>query len=98
MSDWDDRRFSPFPVRTGVAYSPENHPACIISTGTRGIIREMVKKKMFDVLITTCGTLDHDLARIWKHYYHGHFLMDDRELLKKGINRLGNVLVPNECI
>ena len=71
-------------------------PACIIATGTRGIIKEMIRKKMFDVLITTCGTLDHDLARIWKNYYHGHFLMDDKELLKKGINRLGNVLVPNE--
>lgn len=71
-------------------------PACIIATGTRGIIKEMIRKKMFDVLITTCGTLDHDLARIWKDYYHGDFLMDDRELLKKGINRLGNILVPNE--
>jgi len=71
-------------------------PACIIATGTRGIIKEMVKRKLFDVLITTCGTLDHDLARIWKDYYHGSFLMDDKELRKKGINRLGNVLVPNE--
>lgn len=71
-------------------------PACIISTGTRGVIKEMVRRKLFDVLITTCGTLDHDLARVWKDYYHGRFLMDDRELYKKGINRLGNVLVPNE--
>jgi len=71
-------------------------PACIISTGTRGIIKEMVRRKLFDVLITTCGTLDHDLARVWKNYYHGSFLMDDKELYKKGINRLGNVLVPNE--
>jgi deoxyhypusine synthase len=71
-------------------------PACIISTGTRGIIKEMVKRKMFDVLITTCGTLDHDLARVWKDYYHGSFLMNDRELHKRGINRLGNILIPNE--
>ena len=71
-------------------------PACIIATGTRGIIKEMVKRKMFDVLITTCGTLDHDLARVWKDYYHGSFLMNDRELHKKGINRLGNILIPNE--
>ncbi len=71
-------------------------PACIIATGTRGIIKEMVKRKLFDVLITTCGTLDHDLARVWRDYYHGSFLMDDRELHKKEISRLGNVLVPNE--
>ncbi len=71
-------------------------PACIVATGTRGVIKEMVKRKLFDVLITTCGTLDHDLARVWKDYYHGDFLMNDKELHKKGINRLGNVLVPNE--
>ena len=71
-------------------------PACIIATGTRGIIKEMVKRKLFDVLITTCGTLDHDIARSWKDYYHGSFFADDRELHKKEINRLGNIFVPNE--
>jgi len=72
-------------------------PACIISTGTRGIIKELVKRKLVDVIITTCGTLDHDLARIWEDYYHGHFMFDDKELHKKGINRLGNIFIPNEC-
>ncbi len=71
-------------------------PACIIATGARGIIRDMVKKKMFDVIITTCGTLDHDIARTQKHYYHGDFNLDDAQLHKKGINRLGNILIPNE--
>ncbi len=71
-------------------------PADIIATGTRGVIRDMVKEKWFDVVITTCGTLDHDLARSFKDYYHGSFDMNDAELHKKGINRLVNVLVPNE--
>lgn len=71
-------------------------PAAMISTGTRGVIKDMVKHKLVDVVITTCGTLDHDLARTWKDYYHGSFLMDDKELHEKGINRLGNVLVPND--
>jgi len=71
-------------------------PACIVATGTRGVIKDMVKNKMVDVIITTCGTLDHDLARIWKDYYKGTFLTDDRKLHKEGINRLGNVFVPNE--
>ena len=71
-------------------------PGNIIATGTRGIITELVKNKLVDALITTCGTLDHDLARVWKKYYHGEFLMDDTELHRMGINRLGNILVPNE--
>ena len=71
-------------------------PACIIATGLRGIIRDLVKKKLADVVITTCGTLDHDLARVWKDYYHGRFDVDDADLHKHGINRLGNIFVPNE--
>jgi len=72
-------------------------PACIISTGTRGVIKELIKRKIFDVVITTCGTLDHDLARIWENYYHGSFMTDDSRLYKEGVNRLGNIFIPNEC-
>ncbi|MCK5561665.1 MAG: deoxyhypusine synthase [Thermoplasmata archaeon] len=71
-------------------------PANIISTGTRGIIKALVKNKYVDIIITTCGTLDHDLARIWRDYYHGEFEMDDVELRNENIHRLGNILVPAE--
>ncbi len=71
-------------------------PACIMATGTRGVIVEMVRRKLVDVIITTCGTLDHDLARVWRDYYHGDFFMDDAELRREGINRLGNILVPDD--
>jgi len=70
--------------------------ADIVSTGTRGVLRDMLKGNMFDVVITTCGTLDHDIARCFKDYYEGRFEADDIELAKKGINRLGNVFIPNE--
>ena len=72
-------------------------PACICSTGTRGVIKELIKRKLFDVVITTSGTLDHDLARVWEDYYHGSFMADDKELHKKGVNRLGNIFIPNKC-
>ncbi|MEM2972022.1 MAG: deoxyhypusine synthase [Candidatus Bathyarchaeia archaeon] len=68
----------------------------LVATGTRGVFRELVKRKLVDVIVTTCGALDHDIARSWKNYYKGSFLMDDAELRKHKINRLGNVLVPNE--
>ncbi|MFG1449405.1 MAG: deoxyhypusine synthase [Thermoplasmataceae archaeon] len=71
-------------------------PADIISTGTRGIINDLVKNKLVDVIITTCGTLDHDIARTFLDYYAGSFDYSDRELRKLGINRLGNVFVPDE--
>jgi len=68
----------------------------IVSTGLRGIIKDMVKREWFDVVITTCGALDHDIARHYSEYKEGSFTMDDRELADKKIHRLGNVLVPME--
>ena len=67
--------------------------AAITSTGLRGIIADMLKNKMFDVVITTCGALDHDIARYFSNYLEGSFTLDDAELLEKHIHRLGNVLV-----
>ena len=70
--------------------------ADIIATGTRGVIRELVKRKLVDIVITTCGTLDHDVARCFRDYYKGSFTMNDSRLHHEGVNRLGNVLVPND--
>ncbi len=71
-------------------------PAAPISTGLRGVIKHMVKNKMVDVIVTTCGLLDHDVARTYKDYYKGDFMMDDKELAKKNISRLGSILIPND--
>ncbi len=68
----------------------------LVATGTRGVLRELVKRKLVDVVITTCGTIDHDMARCWKDYYRGSFVMNDSRLHEQGVNRLGNVLVPND--
>ena len=72
-------------------------PACLCATGTRGFFLEALKRKAFNVVITTCGTLDHDIARTYKQYFHGDFDLDDVALGEEGLNRLGNVIVPNEC-
>ncbi|MFH0830390.1 MAG: deoxyhypusine synthase [Candidatus Aenigmatarchaeota archaeon] len=72
-------------------------PACLVATGLRGAIAQAISKGWFDAIITTCGTLDHDLARAWGgDYFHGSFELDDEKLHQIEVNRLGNVLVPNE--
>ena len=43
--------------------------ADIMATGTRGLIRQLVENDMVDVIVTTCGTLDHDIARILADYF-----------------------------
>ena len=70
--------------------------AAIVSTGARGIIRDMLKNNMFQCVITTCGALDHDIARTYEKYFAGEFEMDDNLLHDQKIHRLGNVLIPNE--
>lgn len=67
-----------------------------IGTGLRGVISELIRRRFFNVVITTCGALDHDIARSLKEYYEGDFWMDDETLRKQGYHRLGSVLIPLE--
>ena len=69
-------------------------PASMVATGVRGILSSLLDMRLFDVVLTTCGTLDHDLARAWAKYYKGDFNMDDKELDANGYHRLGSVLIP----
>jgi deoxyhypusine synthase len=71
-------------------------PADIMATGCRGVVRALIETGAFHAVITTCGTLDHDIARAFAPYHHGAFTMDDRELFKAGVHRLGNILLPKE--
>ncbi len=67
-------------------------PADIISTGLRGMIADSVK--YFDALMTTCGTLDHDLAKAYGGKYSlGTFEVDDNKLKQLDIYRLGNIFI-----
>lgn len=68
----------------------------VVSTGLRGIIKDMMRRGMFDAALTTCGALDHDIARFYAEYKKGSFMMDDADLADNNIHRLGNILVPME--
>lgn len=69
----------------------------IVSTGLRGLLAQLVREGWFHAIITTCGTIDHDIARGTGHkYYKGDWTYDDVMLHSVGIHRLGNVLIPIE--
>ena len=70
--------------------------ANMVATGLRGLIAQLVKEKFVDVIITTGGSVDHDLIRSGKDYLLGGFGMDDAQLHRKGVNRLGNILIPSD--
>lgn len=71
--------------------------ANMVASGLRGVFAGMCRKKLVDVIITTGGSLDHDLIRSSRKYAIGDFFMNDATLHKKGVNRLGNILIKNEC-
>jgi len=71
--------------------------ANLVSTGLRGLFADLIKKGYFNIIITTGGTIDHDLARSFGgKYYKGLFEYDDNMLREMEIHRLGNILVPFE--
>lgn len=69
----------------------------LVSTGLRGVLAQMVRSGAVGAIITTCGALDHDLARAHgARYTSGEFEYDDVMLNELEIHRLGNVLIPLE--
>jgi deoxyhypusine synthase len=73
-------------------YNFLSFPADIVATGLRGALAQAVKH--FDAIITTCGTVDHDLARAYGGKYSiGSFYADDKALHRMSIYRLGNIFI-----
>lgn len=69
--------------------------ANVVATGLRGVLAQLIDEGLFDVVITTCGTLDHDIARaVGGRYLKGFFESDDKFLKEQGYHRLGNVFIP----
>ena len=69
--------------------------ANLVASGLRGVLARYVREGNADVVITTGGSIDHDLIRAYAPYEVASFAEDDIALHRKGINRIGNILVPN---
>ena len=67
----------------------------MISSGIREAILHLVKNKMIHVIVTTAGGIEEDLIKCLKPFIIGEF-KGGIDLRNKGINRIGNILVPND--
>ena len=67
----------------------------IITSGLREIIRYLAEHKMVDVLVTTAGGIEEDIIKCLGDFKLGDFRAKGNELRKKGINRAGNIFIPN---
>lgn len=67
----------------------------IISSGLRDVIKYLAEHKLVDVLVTTAGGIEEDFVKCLGDFKLGTFNADGAMLREKGINRIGNIFVPN---
>jgi len=67
-----------------------------ISCGQREIIRFLVQHSMVDVIVTTAGGIEEDIIKCLGSTYIGDFRLKGKDLRTKGLNRIGNLIVPNQ--
>ncbi|MCO5595132.1 hypothetical protein L7F22_049170 [Adiantum nelumboides] len=68
----------------------------MISSGVRETICFLAKNKMVDVIVTTAGGIEEDLIKCLAPSFLGNFNLPGSQLRSRGLNRIGNLLVPNE--
>jgi deoxyhypusine synthase len=68
----------------------------ITTSGLRDIITYLVKNKLVHFLVTTTGGLEEDIIKTHGDFLHGSFEAEGGMLREKGVNRSGNIFVPNE--
>ncbi|XVE99875.1 hypothetical protein REPUB_Repub03eG0239300 [Reevesia pubescens] len=68
----------------------------LISSGVRDTVRYLTQHHMVDVIVTTTGGIEEDLIKCLAPTYKGDFSLPGAQLRSRGLNRIGNLLVPND--
>ena len=70
----------------------------MVTSGLRGFFAQLIRLGIPDVIVTTVGGLEEDIMKAHgEEFIVGDFHSDDIELHEKGINRVGNLYIPNEA-
>ncbi|KLU92868.1 deoxyhypusine synthase [Magnaporthiopsis poae ATCC 64411] len=67
----------------------------LISSGLRGVFRYLVQHKHVSCIVTTAGGIEEDFIKCLGDTYMSSFSAAGADLRKKGLNRIGNLVVPN---
>jgi deoxyhypusine synthase len=59
-------------------------------------IKFLVQNKMVDVIVSSAGGIEEDFIKCLAPTYMGDFALKGDTLRKKGLNRIGNMVVPNQ--
>ena len=68
----------------------------MISSGCREYIKYLAKNKMIQAIVTTAGGIEEDFVKCLTTHHLGSFSTPGVEMRAKGINRIGNMVVPND--
>ncbi|KAI5385283.1 deoxyhypusine synthase [Lathyrus oleraceus] len=68
----------------------------LISSGVRDVVKYLCQHHMVHVVVTTTGGIEEDLIKCLAPTYKGDFSLPGAYLRSKGLNRIGNLLVPND--
>jgi len=67
----------------------------MVTSGLRDVFCYLAEHKMVDIIVTTAGGVEEDIIKCIKPFVLGSFEAPGAELREKGINRTGNIFVPN---
>ncbi len=70
--------------------------ANLVASGLRGVLADVIRMGFVDAVVTSGGSIDHDLIKSAHAYQLGSFDANDVALHQKDTNRIGNILVPND--
>jgi len=82
-------------MREQKAFIYFGYTSSMVSSGLRDIFRYLVQHKMVDLIVTTAGGIEEDFIKCFDDFKIGSFDMDGSKLRDKGLNRIGNMIVPN---
>ncbi|KAJ1650382.1 Deoxyhypusine synthase, partial [Dispira simplex] len=68
----------------------------LISSGLRETFRFLLQHRMVDCVVTTAGGIEEDFIKCLGPTYSGSFSLPGATLRQRGLNRIGNLLVPND--
>jgi deoxyhypusine synthase len=67
----------------------------LISSGLREVLRYLVQHRHVSAIVTSAGGVEEDLIKCMAPTYLGSFATPGASLRAKGMNRIGNLVVPN---
>ena len=68
----------------------------LVSSGLRDIFSYLVQHNLVDIIVTTAGGIEEDFIKCLADTHLGDFHLSGKDLRKDGLNRAGNLLIPND--